>query len=154
MGCQARRDKRDALQLANRSIEMSAALTKAGIPFSEHINTWLAGEKTDLPALKAALASIEPLPEKYRAELEKMPYPKDAFAVTAYRTSALEYLKGQEKLVANLKTIVEKVALANPGDEATRKQVSEEFRAMAEAQQKTLNDSKLKTERLNSYLLE
>ena len=154
-GCtQASRDKRDTRNLANRASEMSAALTSAGIPFSEHINAWLAGEKTDIPALKAALGSIAPLPEKYRAEFEKMPYPENQYAVTAYRTSFLNYLEGQQELAASLKGIVEKVSLKNPGDEPLRKEVSEEFRVMAEAQQKTLTDIKLKAERLTSYLLE
>lgn len=153
MGCTSQ-EKRDARNLANRATEMAAALTSAGAPFAEQINKWLAGERTDIVALKSTLAAIEPLPAKFRDEFEKMPYPENEYAVTAYRTSVLNYLDGQKKLVESLKVIVEKATLHNPGDEALRKQVAADFRGFAAAQQKTLNDINLKAERLNSYMTE
>ena len=155
MGCtQASKDKRDARNLANRATEMAAALTSAGTPFAGQINKWLAGERTDITALKSALAAIEPLPAKFHDEFEKMPYPENQYAVTAYRTSVLNYLDGQKKLAQTLKGVVEKAVLYNPGDEVLRRQVKEEFRSLDVAQQKTLNDVKLKAERLNSYMME
>lgn len=155
MGCsQSSKDKRDARNLANRATEMSAALTAAGAPFAEQINKWLAGEKADIPALRKALETIEPLPGKFHEEFQKMPYAENQYAVTAYRTAVLNYLDSQKKLAGSLKAIVEKAALANPADEATRRQVAEEFRGFAETQQKTLNDIKLKAERLSSYMME
>jgi hypothetical protein len=155
MGCtQARRDKRDARNLDNRTLEITAALTSAGAPFAEQINDWLAGDRTDIAALKSALAAIEPLPGKFRDEFEKMPYPENQYAVTAYRTSVLNYLDGQKKLIDSLKGIVEKATLHNPADEAFRRQVAEEFRGFADVQQKTIDDMNLKRGRLNSYLME
>jgi hypothetical protein len=153
MGCTSK-DQREARNLANRATEMSAALTSAGAPFAEHINKWLAGERTDIAALKSALGAIKPLPGKFRDEFEKLPYPENQYAVTAYRTSVLNYLDGQKKLAETLQVITEKAALHNPGDEALRRQVAEEFRGLADTQQRTLNDIKLKAERLHSYMQE
>lgn len=154
-GCtQASKDKRQARALANRATEMGAALTSAGAPFAEQINKWLAGETIDIGALKSSLAAIEPMPARFHAEFEKMPYPENQYAVTAYRTSVLNYLEGQKKMVGSLRVIAEKAALQNPADEARRKEVAAEFRSLAEAQQKTNTDVRIKAERLTSYLME
>ncbi|QIF05099.1 hypothetical protein [Roseimicrobium sp. ORNL1] len=148
------KDKREASNLARRATEMSAALTTAGKPFADEINKWLAGEKADIPAMKKALEAIEPLPGKFHEEFQLMPYSKEQYAVTAYRTSVLDYLESQQKLAAMLKAVAEKASLSNPADEPTRKQVSEQFRGFEGAQQKTLNDIRIKAERLQSYLQE
>jgi hypothetical protein len=148
------KDKREAGNLARRATEMAAALTTAGAPFAEQTNKWLAGEKADIPAMKKALEAIEPLPAKFRDEFEKLPYPENQYAVTAYRTSVLNYLDGQKKLAESLKGVVGKAALHNPADEALRRSVAEEFRSFDIAQQKTLNEVKLKAERLDSYMKE
>ncbi|RBP38518.1 hypothetical protein DES53_11136 [Roseimicrobium gellanilyticum] len=153
VGCTSK-DKQDAVNLDNRAVEICAALTSAGVPFASHMNKWMDGERTDVAALKSALASIEPLPGKFRGEFEKLPYPENQYAVTAYRTSMLNYLDGQQKLVESLKVVVEKAALHNPGDEALRREVAAEFRGFEATQKKTLNDLNLKRERLNSFLME
>jgi hypothetical protein len=154
-GCtQASRDKRQARALADRATEMGATLTSAGAPFAEQINKWLAGETIDIAALKSALAAIEPLPAKFHAEFEKMPYPENQYAVSSYRTSVLNYLEGQKKLVGSLQEMTEEAALQNPADEERRKKVALEFRSLAEAQQKTNKDVRIKAERLTSYLRE
>lgn len=153
VGCTSK-EKREASNLATRATEMSEALTMAGKPFADEINKWLAGEKADIPAMKKALEAIEPLPGKFHAEFKKMPYAENQYAVTAYRTSVLNYLESQEKLAVMLKAVTEKAALSNPADEPTRKQVMEQFRGFEGIQQKTLNEIKLKAERLQSYLQE
>jgi hypothetical protein len=147
-------DKREAVTLGRRTEEICAALTQAGIPFTKLLNKWMEGERIDIAALKSALTDIEPLPGKYRAEFEKLPYPENQYPVTAYRTSVLAYLDSQQKLVDYLKVIVEKAALQNPGDLTLRKAVDADFSDLRETQQKALNDLNLKRERLNSFLME
>ncbi len=154
-GCDAKRpEKQQALALAQRARELSGQLNQATQSFTAHMDVWLNGRQTDLPAMEKALEALLPLPAQFQQEFEKLPVPQHAPTVTAYRTAVLEFIQVEKDMVKSLQRIMALAQRANPAPEVLRQEGQQELEAAAKAEHAAIRSVENKARAMQSFLLE